>query len=108
MSRIVLSAAAREDRRGITQYTVLRFGVRQARRLRDRLELTLSLLAESPLLGHTNEELDPPGHSFRYFVVMKSFIIVYEPSQDGIRVARLIHGAQQLAAELTRKTGDDG
>ena len=108
MSRVVLSEAARADRRAITQHTVLHFGIQQARRLRDRFESTLSLLAESPLAGHPNEELDPPGRSFRYFPVMKRFIIVYEPMQGGIRVARLLHGAQNLAAELTRDAGDDG
>ena len=107
MTRVVLSQAARNDRRKITQYTVLHFGVQQARRLRDRFESTLSLLAESPLAGHKNEELDPPGHSFRYFPVMKRFIIVYQPSQDGIRVVRLLHGAQNLAAELTRQARHD-
>lgn len=107
MSRVVLSEAARFDRREITAYTVERFGLAQARRLRDRFEATLNSLAESPLIGRTNEELDPPGRSFRYFVVMKSFIIVYEPTDEGIRVARLLHGARNLAAELDRDAGDE-
>jgi len=107
MSRVVLSEAARADRGEITAYTVERFGIAQARRLRDRFQATLNSLAESPLIGRTNEELDPPGRTFRYFVVMKSFIIVYEPTDDGIRVARLLHGARNLAAELDRDAGDD-
>ena len=108
MKRIVLSEAARDDRRAITEYTVRHFGIQQARRIRNRFESTLSLLAESPMAGHTNHELDPQGHSFRYFAVMKRFIVVYEPNQEGIRVARLLHGATNLAAELTRNAGDDG
>ena len=107
MSRVVLSEAARDDRREITAFTVERFGIGQARRLRDHFHTTLNSLAESPLIGRTNEELDPPGRSFRYFVVIKSFIIVYEPTDDGIRVARLLHGARNLAAELDRDAGDD-
>ncbi len=106
MSRVVLSEAARYDRREITAYTVERLGVRQARRLRDRFEAALNALAESPFIGRTNEELDPPGHSFRYSVVMKSFIIVYEPTEDGSRVARLLHGARNLATELEGDAGD--
>ena len=70
-------------------------------------QATLNNLAESPLIGRTNEELDPPGRSFRYFTVVKSFIIVYEPMDDGIRVARLLHGVRNLAAELDRDAGDD-
>jgi toxin ParE1/3/4 len=107
MSRVVLSEAARADRREITAYTVERFGIQQARRLRDRFEATLNRLAESPLIGRTNEELDPPGRCFRYFVVMKSFVIVYEPIDGGIRVVRLLHGARNLSAELDRDPGDE-
>ena len=105
MSRVVLSEAARLDRREITAYTVERFGLAQVRRLRDLLEATLDSLADSPRIGRTHEELDPPGRSFRYFAVMKSLIIVYEPTDDGIRVARLLHGARNLAEELGRDTG---
>ena len=107
MSRVVFSEAARDDRREITAYTRERFGLGQARRLRDQFQATLNNLAESPLIGRTYEELDPPGRSLRYFVMMKSFIIVYEPTDDGIRVARLLHGARHLAAELDRDAGDD-
>lgn len=107
MSRIVLSEAARRDRQEITSYTVERFSVQQARRLRDRFQTTLSVLAESPLIGHTNEELDPPGRAFRYHVVMKRFIIVYAPMADGIQVVRILHGARNIAAELEQDPRDD-
>jgi plasmid stabilization system protein ParE len=107
MSRIVFSEAARADRSEITAYTVERFGLGQARRLRDQLEAALNNLAETPLIGFTHAELDPPGRSFRYFVLLKSFIVVYEPADDGLRVARLLHGARNLAAELGRDPGDD-
>ncbi len=106
MSRIVLSKAARLDRRAITMHTVDRFGIQQARRLRKMFERTLNLLVEFPRTGHTNGELDPPGYSFRYTIVSKSFIIVYQPVEDGIRVARLLHGAMDIAAELGRNAGD--
>ena len=107
MSRVVLSDAARRDRREITVYTVDRFGIQQARRLRDQFEAMLNTLAESPFIGHTNEELDPPGRKFRYSVMMQSFIIVYEPTELGVRVARILHGARNLAAELVRDAEDD-
>lgn len=107
MSRVVLSEAARNDRRAITAYTVDRFGIKQARRLRDQFEAAMNALAEPPLIGRPKEELDPPGYRFRYSVVMKSFIIVYEPTDNGIRVARLLHGARNLAAELERDAGEE-
>jgi len=106
MSRVVFSEAARDDRREITAFTVERFGIGQARRLRNQFQITLNGLAQSPLIGRTNEELDPSGRSYRYFVLMRTFIVVYEPTEDGIRVARLLHGARNLAAELDRDAGD--
>ncbi len=45
MSRVVLPEAARDDRREITVTTVERFGLSQARRLRDRFQATLDKLA---------------------------------------------------------------
>ncbi len=107
MTRIEFSEAARDDRRAITAHTVGQFGIRQARRVRTNFERVLSILAATPAIGHLRDELDPPGHTFRYFVVMKRFIVVYEPTESGIRVARILHGTRNLAAELDRDTGDD-
>ena len=107
MSKVVFSKASAADRRAITAYTVKRFGVQQARRLRERFEATIAALAAAPLTGHGREDLDPPGRSFRYLSVLKTFIIVYEPTGDGIRVVRLLHGARNLAAELSRDAGDE-
>ena len=42
MSRVVLSTAARLDRREITAYTVRRFGIRSARQVRDRFQTALN------------------------------------------------------------------
>ena len=104
---VVFSAAARADRRAITAYTVERFGIEQARRLRTHIEATIGSLAKAPFTGHRREDLDPPGRSFRYLTVLKSFIIVYEPVEDGVRIARLLHGARNLAAELAEDAGDE-
>lgn len=108
MTRIAFSVAARDDRRAITAYTVERFGIRQTRRLRATFERVLNTLADTPMIGRPRRELDPPGRAFRYFVVMKLFVIVYEPTSTGIRVARILHGMRRLAAELDRDAGDDG
>ena len=59
-------------------------------------------------LGRANEELDLRDHSSRTFVVLRSFIVVYEPTDHGIRVVRLLHGARSLADELNRDSGFDG
>ena len=108
MARIAFSEAARDDRRTITAHTVERFGIQQARRLRASFERVLNTLADTPSIGRPRPELDPPGLTFRYFVVMKLFIVVYEPTATGIRVARILHGMRSLAAELDRDAGDGG
>ena len=108
MARIAFSEAARDDRRTITAHTVERFGVHQARRLRANFERVLNTLADTPTIGRPRPELDPPGRTFRYLVVMKLFIIVYQPTATGIRVARILHGMRSLAAELDRDAGDGG
>jgi plasmid stabilization system protein ParE len=104
---LVFSDSARQDRQAITDYTIKHFGVEQARRLRDRFQTTLSLLARNPGLGVERPELDPPGHSFRYYAVVKRFVVVYQATADGIRVVRLLHGARHLAEELSRDAGGD-
>lgn len=92
--------------RSITRYTIQHFGLEQARRLRSRFEELMASLAEFPLMGQTKEDLDPPGHDFRYVTLMKVFIVVYEPTEESIRVARILHGARNLAAELDRNAGE--
>ncbi len=75
--------------------------------MREHFEAVFRLLVESPGMGRTRPELDPRGHAFRYFVVMKRFIVVYESTESGVRVVRILHGARTLAAELDRDPGDD-
>ncbi len=108
MSKVIFSKAARADRRAITAYTVKRFGIKQARRLRERFQATIDSLAAAPLTGHRRVDLDPPGRSFRYLSVLKTFVVVYEPVDDGIRIVRLLHGARDLAAEIAEDAGDEG
>lgn len=107
MSRVVFSRAAVEDRRAITAYTAERFGVAQARRLRVHFEVVLEQLLLFPGSGQVKPELDPPGRTFRYVVISRNFILVYESDDDEIRVARILHGARQLPRELERDRGDD-
>jgi plasmid stabilization system protein ParE len=107
MRGIVFSQAARKDRQAITTFTVERFGLEQARELRRRFEIALKKLVEFPGSGQLRPELDPPGKVFRYAVVSKAFILVYEPTPTGLRVVRILHGARHLANELLRDRGDE-
>ena len=104
--RIVFSRASEEDRRAITDYTVKQFGLAQAFKLRERFEAVITILADSPDIGQLRSELDPPNHAFRYVTVMKRFVVVYKRIESEIRIARILHGARDLAQELDRDAGD--
>jgi len=107
MKGVVFSLAARADRQAITAFTVERFGLDQARELRRRFQAVLERLIEFPNSGRLRPELDPPGRVFLYAAVSKVFILVYESKPEGLRVARILHGARHLASELRRDQGDE-
>ena len=94
--RLVFSESARRDRREIMAYSVEHYGTGQARKLRRYFKNVLIALTENPEMGRRRTELDPSGHSFRYFVVMRIFIIVYRPMEDRIEVVRILHSARNL------------
>ena len=81
--------------------------VDQAIRTSERFRETLELLGEMPRSGQLRKEINPPGREFRYRTVLGSFVVVYEAADDGIRVARVLHGARNLVVELERDAGDE-
>ena len=87
--------------------TIEHFGLDQAIRTSERFHETLELLGEMPRSGQLREEISPPGREFRYRTVLGSFVVVYEAADDGIRVARVLHGARNLVVELERDAGDE-
>lgn len=107
MKGVVLSLAAAADLDAIDDYTVEHFGLRQAIETAAAIEAALTLLARFPRSGRVCEEYNPPGRAFRFRVVLRSIVIVYEPAKDGIRVARFIAAVRHLPAELERDSGDD-
>jgi toxin ParE1/3/4 len=107
MKRVSLSLAAERDLDEIDNYTIEHFGLDQAIRTTERFLELFRGLAEMPFSGQLRPDLSPPRKAFRYRTVLRSFVIVYEPTDEGIRVARILHGARNLVVELERDTGDD-
>jgi len=107
MSLFRLSNAAVQDIQEIRAYTREHFGPEQAARFRKRLQKSLQALARTPLSAPLRSRYDPEGRTFRYFPFLGTFIIVYRPVANGIHVARLLHGARDLARELEREDGDE-
>ena len=110
MNRVVFSEAARADRRA--DHGLHRGTVRN--RAGPPPPTSKQLCARRPdprrhsADWESREALDPPGRTFRYFVVMKRFVIVYEPTATGIRIARILHGMRNLAAELASRCWQRG
>ena len=100
MSDVTFSAEARADRREITRFTRDRFGVEQVRRLLAELRRITRTLVALPGAGRRIPELDPQGHRMRIYVMQGRFLIVYEETDGGIHVHRILHGARDIAAEL--------
>ncbi len=98
--RLIFSKSARRDRQSITAYTIKHYGTDQTRQMRQKFQTVLTSIADNPNMGKQRPELDPTGISFRYFVAMKRFVIVYRPTESGIEVARIIHTSRDLAAQL--------
>jgi toxin ParE1/3/4 len=105
--RVSLSKVAAADLEAIDDYTIEHFGLNQAVRTSERFRETFEQLGEMPRSGQLRPELSPRGREFRYRTVLGSFVVVYERADDGIRVARVLHGARNLVVELERDAGDD-
>ena len=82
MTRIAFSVAAQDDRRAITACTA---EDPSSRRPRVKFERVLNTLANTPMVGRPCHEQDLSGRTYRYFVMMRLFAIVYELTSTGIR-----------------------
>lgn len=65
----------------------------------------LRTLAQMPEMGSLRPDLDPPGRTFRYWTVLRRFLIVYQPIQGGIRVARIVNASREVGAILDHGPG---
>jgi plasmid stabilization system protein ParE len=107
VSEVVLSRSARSDLISIDWQTLEKFGVTQSLRTEAAFRQAFESLTMNPLMGEERGDLSPPGRTFRLWVVLKRFLIVYRPSADGIRVARILDGTRDLPNVLAQNPGDD-
>jgi len=90
MARIVRTIPARADLRDIWLY-IAQDDLDAADRFLDRIDRTIRMLAENPLLGESQDDLRQDLRRF----VFGNYLVFYEPLRDGIRVVRVLHGAQR-------------
>ena len=90
MHEVRLTQAADADIEAIAEYTIQRFGVRQARIYRDGLWNTFDILAEFPELGARQEHVGPSVRRF----VHESHSIYYELGESEILILRILGRGQ--------------
>lgn len=93
MKRYVVSLLAEADLAEIHTY-ITSDRPRAADRLIERFFRAFETLATQPLMGERRDDLVP---GLRIFSV-KKYVICYAAIDDGIEVARVLHGAHDIAA----------
>ncbi len=91
MSRYTISPIAREDIKGIYRH-IAEDKPSAAKKWRQGLYERFRLLAGQPLLGESCPHLRPDLLAF----TVGNYVIFYVPTQQGIEIERLLHGAQDI------------
>jgi toxin ParE1/3/4 len=95
MARLLFDLDAKEDLRQIVRY----IGIEQsrpqtARNVARKIYRECERYARNPLMGEKRDDLIA---GIRIFTV-RPYVVFYHPVKDGIRVARVIHGARDYPA----------
>jgi toxin ParE1/3/4 len=100
MSRYSVSPKARAELRGILKH-IAGENRSASERMRDRFRETFALLAAHPLMGEQCFEFEHLIPGLRRFPV-GNYIIYYTPTDKGIRVGHVVHGAMDQEALFRR------
>lgn len=92
--RYVISDLADQDVLDIALYLARKGGAATSDRFVDRLFATFSLLAQSPLMGRSRDDLSSGIRSFP----VGSYLVLYRLLEDSIEIARVVHGSRDLPA----------
>jgi antitoxin ParD1/3/4/toxin ParE1/3/4 len=96
MNRFVLTSAAREDLREISEF-IREDSPAAARRVRAKLRDAMVKLSDLPSMGHYREDLaDEP---LRFWPVY-SYLIIYRPETRPLQILRVLHGARDVRSIL--------
>lgn len=91
MSDLIFSPPSREDLRAILEY-ISRDNPTAATAFVERLKAKCKLLVEFPGMGSQRDQLSPGLRGF----AVGNYIIFYRPIPEGVRVERVLHGAQDI------------
>ena len=91
-----LSSKAAADLSRIYEYSILNFGLKQAREYLTGVHERFETLAESPLQGRSASELSPDLRRLEY----ESHVVFYVPMAKGVRIVRVLHQSMDMKRHL--------
>lgn len=91
MPKLLFRPKAKADLRSIFSY-IAEEAPQSALVFIDEIQKTCHRYAEFPLAGKARSELQENLRSFPF----SNYIIFYEPVEDGIEVARVLHGSRDI------------
>lgn len=100
MTHYKFTAQAERDLEVITDYTLTKWGLRQAEIYLDGLDTLAQKLADTPGLGTRRDALIPGLLSFPYV----SHILYYLKEPHGITVIRVLHQRMDMQTHLSDAT----
>ncbi|MGB5830775.1 MAG: type II toxin-antitoxin system RelE/ParE family toxin [Thiohalocapsa sp.] len=87
MAAYSLSGKATSDLDGIYEYTILNFGLEQARTYLIGLHERFQILADNPGVGRSAAQLSPDLRRHAH----QSHIVFYVPREKGVLIVRVLH-----------------
>jgi len=100
VSGYVLTRAAETDIAVILDF-IARDSARGALSVHAALEHALETIAARPLIGHLRRDI--ADETLRVWPVY-SYLVIYRPETRPVQIVRVVHGARDLVALVTRPT----
>lgn len=91
MAKVEISPLAESDLENIWDY-FLDYSAEAAKRIIKEFGQKFDLLSENPKLGRSHDEFIVHLRSFPH----KKYVIFYFPTENGIEVLRVLHGARNI------------
>ena len=99
MTAYQLTSKAEDDLFTIWSF-IAQDGLDAANRVEAAIHRACTFLAAGPLRGHIRQDLtDLP---VRFWTVLRypSYVIVYDPASNPLRILRILHGARNISQQL--------
>lgn len=97
MSEVRIARRAERDIAKITDYLDEHAVAGTAERFVDELTLRQAAYARQPMMGDLREDLD---EGLRSFLVLRNYVVIYQPIDDGIEILRIFHAARNHSRYL--------